>query len=472
MESGRSCLISLKTGNTSIHLDEAALGGLPMKAHRISFAILAALLWVLCPGDRAQAQLNTVFNEVFQTILLDQLKLSPGEHKNHYVAAADQAESQLVPALNGLIVSNISSFPLSSTTPGVNFDFSGGQLITVQEGAGPVFADRATTTGKGRLNFGLNATYLDMSRVRGVATDQMRFSFTHEDVNGDGVLGGADAEGSTEADVIDVNMGMNLTAQIFALYGAWGITKNLDIGVAIPFIHIHMSGTANATINSFTYANTGRASHFFGGTADNPILESQVPYDENASGIGDVVLRVKYCFLRGAVDLGVLADVRFPTGKEEDFLGSGATDAILALLMSKKIGDLTPHLNLGYEVRKADFQSDRFIIRAGFDHRLLQGVTFAADFLGTFDLNESEAIKLYPGSVTVVEAGNNGGQVTRSVRLSNIPDRSNDNLYNLSMGVKYSPWQGFLALVNMLVPLNQAGLRASIAPTVGVSLDF
>jgi hypothetical protein len=268
-------------------------------------------------------------------------------------------------------------------------------------------------------------------------------------------------------------MGLNLTAEIFAFYGAWGITKNLDLGIAVPLIHTHMSGDAIATINSFTYANTGRASHFFGGTADNPILVTDVPYDESATGIGDIVLRLKYCFLRGGgLDVGALADVRIPTGREEDFLGSGKTDAVLALLVSKKIADFTPHLNLGYELRKADFQSDRVVLRAGFDHRMLPGLTFAADFLGTFDVNPSEAIKLYPGSVTIVEAGNNGGQVTRTVLLSNIPESENDNLYNLSVGMKYSPWQGFIVLANMLVPLNQAGLRASVAPTSGMSMDF
>jgi hypothetical protein len=444
-----------------------------MQAHRFSVAFFAALLCVISLGGIARAQLNTVFNSVFHTILVDRMILSPGEHKNHFLPAATQAESLLTPALNGLIVSNISSFPLSSTTPGVTFDFSGGQLVAVQEGAGPVFADRATTIGRGRINIGFNFTYLDLSRVRGVATDQMRFTFTHEDVNNDGILGGPTAEAAPEADVVDVTMGMNLTAEIFALYGAWGITKNLDVGIAVPFIHIHMSGTAHATINSFTYANSGQADHIFGGTADNPILETQVPYDESATGIGDIVLRLKYSFLRGgSMDLGALADVRIPTGRVEDFLGSGKADALFALLVSKKIGDFTPHFNLGYEVRMADFQSDRVVIRGGFDHRILQGLTFAADFLGTVDVNPSEAIKLYPGSASIVESGNNGGQVIRTISLSNIPDSDNDNLYNLSLGMKYSPWQGALVLANILVPLNQAGLRASIAPTVGISVDF
>jgi hypothetical protein len=444
-----------------------------MKMHLLHAAALATLLLVVLSVEKAQAQLNTVFSSVFHTILTDRLILSPGTHANHFVDAAARAESLLVPALNGLIVGNISSFPLSSTTPGVSFDFSGGQLVSVQEAAGPIFADRATTIGKGRINFGFNATFLDMSRVRGVETEKMRFTFTHEDLDGDGTLGGPDAQTATEADVIDVTMGMNLTAKIFAFYGAWGITKNLDVGVAIPLISVHMHGTAEAVINSFTYANVGSASHFFGGTATSPALVTTVPYDESATGIGDVVVRLKYSFLRGdAVDLGALANVSIPTGREEDFLGSGETNAIFALLASKKIGDFTPHLNLGYELRAAEFQSDRMIVRAGFDQRVLQGLTFAADFLGTFDLNESEAVKLYPGSITVVEYGQSGGTVRRTVSLSNVPDRDNDNLHNLSVGFKYSPSQAFLVLANILVPLNEAGLRASVAPTVGVSMNF
>jgi hypothetical protein len=448
-------------------------GDFLMKAHRLYVGVLAGILCLLSSGETAQAQLNTQFNTLFQTILRDRMILSPGAHRNHYVDVAAEAERLLVPALNGLIVSNLSSFPLSSTTPGISFDFAGGELVSVQEGAGPVFADRATTVGKGQINIGFNATYLDLGRFRGLTTEEMRFTFSHKDVNNDGILGGPDAEGSTENDVIDVTMGMNLRAAIFALYGTWGITTNLDIGVAVPFIYIDMNGTATAAVNSFTYANTGRASHFFAGTADNPVLVTEVPYGKSTTGIGDLVVRLKYCFLKGGtLDLGALADVRIPTGKQADFLGSGKTDALLALLVSKKVGDFSPHLNIGYELRTADFQSDRLVIKGGFDQRILAGLTFAADFLGLVDVNRDEAIKLFPGSVSILETGNNGGQVLRGVRLSNIPDADNDNLYNLSVGVKYSPWQGFLVLANMLVPLNQAGLRAPVAPTVGMSMNF
>ena len=187
-----------------------------MKAIRRTGCIAAALL-VLFAAGTARAQLSRQFSGIFETILKDRLLLSSGTHSSHFFQAAAQADSLLSPALNSLIVSNISSFPLSSTTPGISFSFAGGELVSVTEGLGPIFADRATTTGKGRINIGFNATYLDLTRFRGLATDEMRFTFAHQDLNGDNALGGNDPLGSTEGDLIDVTMGTSIQAYIFAL---------------------------------------------------------------------------------------------------------------------------------------------------------------------------------------------------------------------------------------------------------------
>jgi len=443
-----------------------------MRTHWSTFPAAAALLCSFCLTSSADAQLSQQFTQIFETILKDRLILSPGPHKGHYIDAAAEAESLLTPALNSLIVSNISSFPLSSTTPGVTFDFSGGELVSVTEGLGPIFSDRATTTGKGRFNVGFNATYLNLTSFRGLATDQMRFTFTHKDLNGDNILGGLDST-ATEGDLIDVTMGTRIRATIFAFYATYGITSDLDIGIAVPLINVNISGTATAVINSYTYANQGVAAHIFGGTSTNPILVTSVPYDQSATGIGDIALRLKYCIHKGSgIDLGALVDARIPTGKKEDFMGSGKADIAISGLLSKRIGDFVPHLNLGYELRSADFQSDRVLLKGGFDQKLAQGVTFAFDFLGTIDVEKSKAIQLFPGTATIVDVAGPTSKSVRVVSLSNIPDRSNDNLYNVSAGIRYSPSAQVLILANILVPLNDGGLRAPVAPTFGVSVNL
>ncbi|HEX9006790.1 MAG TPA: transporter [Bacteroidota bacterium] len=443
-----------------------------MKGHwsRIVAGATVLLFFGLTGG--AHAQLSQQFTQIFNTILKDRMILNPGAHKNHYVDAAARAESLLTPSLNSLIVSNISSFPLTSTTPGVSFSFSGGELVSSTESLGPIFADRATTIGRGRFSFGMNATYLDLTSFRGLATDQMQFAFTHRDVNGDGIIGGNADSAVTEGDVINVTLGSHIKATIFAFYATYGITSNLDLGVAVPLIHVSISGTAHAVISSFTYANQGIAYHFFGGDSASPVLTTDVPYDQSATGLGDIAVRLKYCLSRGGADLGLLVDARLPTGKKDDFMGTGKAAVTVAGLLSKRIGDFAPHLNLGYEIRSAELQSSRVVVKAGFDQKLLTGMTFAADFLGTFDTQANKAIKLFPGTATIVDYSGALNKAIRTIPLSNIPDRNDDNLYNLSAGFRFAPSPSILFLANVLVPLNTGGLRAPVAPTVGFSMNL
>ena len=84
-----------------------------------SVFIMSALLAAFAPVSPATAQMNTIFDEVFNGILIDQLSLSPGDHVNHYIPAAEEASANLTPALNSMIVSNIGSLPLSSTIAGI-----------------------------------------------------------------------------------------------------------------------------------------------------------------------------------------------------------------------------------------------------------------------------------------------------------------------------------------------------------------
>ncbi len=422
-----------------------------------------------------KAQLNTTFKEeIFDHFLIDEIQLSPGNHGNHFRRAAGLADSVLAPALNSLIGGNVSSFPLSSTSVGVSFDFSTGQPVSIVESLGPIFAETGRTLGKGKINAGVNYTYLNLSDFRGIKTEDMRFTFTHVDLSKDGTLG----ENVNESDIMDVTLGLDVNASIFAFFATMGITKNLDIGVAIPTINVSMEGDARAVINSFTLAAIDTANHHFGEDPLNPKLESTRNYKESASGIGDLTVRLKYSFAQGkGVNLAALLDVRLPTGDPDDFLGAGETNVRLMGILSKKFGDFTPHLNMGYDYRRADTDSDEFEFAAGFDQKLLSGLTFAIDILGEVDLNKDEAISLFPGSVTIVDrikndAGEEIGQNERHVDLSNIPERDNDNIFNAAFGLRYAPSERIILLGNILVPLNDGGLRSNVAGTVGLAISI
>jgi hypothetical protein len=336
----------------------------------------------------------------------------------------------------------------------------------------------AETLGRFKLNIGFNYSYLNLAKFRGLPTEEMRFTFAHEDVAPDtlGVPG-------YENDYIDLYPGLDINANLFAFYATFGLTKNLDFGVAVPVINISLSGNASASITSFSYGRSSGpeqfqgAAHRFGGTLLNPILNASTSYNESTTGIGDVALRLKYNFLRSAtVDMAALADVRLPTGNEDDFLGRGKATTKIQWIMSRKMADFTPHLNLGYDYKGSDVESDEFQFVAGFDQKIgNSGLTFAAEAIGAFNLDENKTIVLLPGSVTLLDEFSNSlgsGQAERVVDLSNIPDRSNDNTLDVAMGFRYAPTERVLLLGNIIVPVNDGGLRSSVAPTFGLALNL
>jgi hypothetical protein len=437
---------------------------------RVKILHVLPLLFAL--AGNAVAQLDTVFGGIWKDILDAGFGQAgnPGEHGNHFRPAAGEADTLLTPALNALISSNISSFPLSSTSAGLTFDFSSGTAEVITESSGPILAETARTLGRGKLNLGFNYSYLSMARFRGLDIEDIRFTFPHQPVS-DGEFG----ESPNENDTVDLTLNGDLNASIFAMYATFGLTNSIDIGVAIPFINISMRGIAEARVNSYTFASLDSANHYFGGDPRNPVLVKESPYDETASGIGDIAVRLKANFAKNqSVDVTGLLDIRLPTGSEEDFLGTGDANIRAMAIFSKKMSGFTPHLNLGFERRGATLDSDELEFAAGFEHQLVRGLTFAADLLGEVDVSGDEKIALYPDSQnqTVIANTPLGGQIIREIDRSNIPDADNDNAYNMAFGFKYSSSQSLLLIGNLLIPLNDAGLRSGIVPTVGLAFNF
>jgi hypothetical protein len=429
------------------------------------------LLVALMATPTAHAQLNQVFQNIFNRILITDFQTSgTGVHQDHYKPRAFEANQNLTPALNSLIARNVSSFPLPATAAGVAFDFTTGQVLNIAESLGPIFAETAQTLGAGKLNLGVNYTYLSLNKLRGLSTRDIRFTFIHQDVGPPGL-----GDSENESDIVDVFLDLDVNASLFAVFGTYGVSKNLDIGVAIPFVNLSLSGNALAVINSFTFANLGEANHRFNNDRLRPDLDDLVPYDASASGLGDVGLRAKYSFRRGAkLDMAALLDVRLPTGKKEDFLGTGQTNLKVNWVMSKKTGDFSPHLNLGYERRGADRDSDQLELAAGFAQKILKGVNFAFELFGEFDLNDKEVPSFFPQETETIFEQNKMTQARyeRRIDLSNIDERSNDNILNASIGFRAAPSDRFLVLGNILVPLNDGGLRSSVAPTLGMTISF
>src|SRR6185503_2932552 len=111
---------------------------------------------------------------------------------------------------------------------------------------------------------------------------------------------------------------MRLTSDTFMVFATYGVTDALDLGVAVPFQHVSVDLTYHATILDFATHAVAPTVHVF----SNGLKTQDFTSSGSASGIGDMLIRVKYTFLkRPSADLAVGADLHLPTGDEANMLG-------------------------------------------------------------------------------------------------------------------------------------------------------
>jgi hypothetical protein len=382
------------------------------------------------------------------------LTVNAAVHGDHYIPSVVQGENNLLAFLTGAIGQSVANLPFTAATSGVTFSFEGGAPVATSISPGPIFAERAQTLGRGRLLVAATLNGISFDNVRGVPLDNLAFSFAHQNV-GDAALGNP----TFENDVIEVVTDLSLSLLVASFVASYGVTDRLDIGVALPLVRASMSGSSNATVDQFTDPSP----HAFGTNADpTPVASSSV--DGSATGPGDIAVRVKVTAFQGANNgVAIVGDARFPTGDEEDFLGSGATIVRVLGVVSGSYGSFTPHVNAGYLHTSAGDQNNRLLGTIGFDHLLSPSVTIAGELIGSFETADSRLQLPAPVVFTA--------PAPRTLELTSIPDRK-DNFLDASFGVKYSAGNDFRLLANVVFPLAEAGVRPTALWTVGLERTF
>jgi hypothetical protein len=388
-------------------------------------------------------------------------------HGNHFVPAAVASNGTVISFLTNSIGSNVANVPVSATSGGSTFSFEGGVPVRTSTSAGPVFGERAQTLGRGRVLAGLSRTGVAFKTIRGVDLDRLRFTFTHanSDFEGCDSIAGGDCSllgvPVLENETIDLDLSLDVRLTVTTFLLTYGLTDRIDVGVALPVVATRLEGTSQAQINPF---GPPPAVHFFGGTPDNPVLTASRFVRGSSTGLGDVDGRVKVNLRRGdPVAVGVLADVRFPTGSEDDLLGSGAFAARGLAIVSAHFGDFSPHANVGYLYRGGAFETDAVLGTLGFDHLLAPWATLAVDFISQLQVGDSP---LQVPDLVVIQS-----PYVRTITPSIIPDRR-DDIVDGSLGLKLTTTTGLTVVGNGEWPLNRGGLRPNVIWTLGLEYNF
>ena len=361
------------------------------------------------------------------------------------VETSFQASSlQGLDQLNNQLTSAIGLPSFNSSVTGFTFDMDRGIPIRTTESLGPLLTERATTLGAHKLNVAVTYTRVNFTTLQGKDLNNLDLIFRRNDVNE-----GCDPSNSlllARCDIIRARLKVDLNQDIVAFIATYGFTSAWDVGLVVPFTHVRLRAKASAAIYD-QFGNPDGTK--IGAIEIHRFGQNSTPSDASGggeeTGLGDIILRTKYNFLRNlggsTPDLAFLFEVKLPTGDEKRLLGTGETNLAGLLIASKTYGRwFTPHVNVGYEINTGDLEQNTIRYAIGFDARLLSELSFGADVIG---------------------------------RLK--PDRSGigDHINDLSLGVKWNPLNSLIFRANVQIPLDKnSGLRADFIPTVGAEYLF
>lgn len=374
------------------------------------------------------------------------------DRQRDFVHSAAVGNLPLITFLGTSIGTSVADVPLSNASSGVIFTFEGGVPTRQDISTGPIYAERAQTVGANRFLAGANLTAMGFSSLRGVSLDEISFTFTPLNV-GDEALG----DPGFENDMIQVDLDLDVNLMVGQLFAVYGVSDRIDVGISIPLVRTSLSGTSTGTV-----VQSGSVSPYYFGTGSAPSSTATASIDESAMGIGDIAARVKVNLSRmetGA--FGILADVRFPTGSQEDLLGSGSLALRGLGIVSARWGSFSPHLNAGYLFWAEDWLNDALVATVGFDQLVTPWATLAFDLLSQWKVGDALQV---PPPVQYTEPS------ARTVTPTNIPDASDSRL-DASLGIRFNHGSGVRGIVNALIPINDGGLRPGVAWTVGVEYN-
>jgi hypothetical protein len=369
------------------------------------------------------------------------------------------------------------------------FDPSLGIFSRTTESFGPVFANRAETTGRRKLTLNASFSYYTFNEVDGVNLK-----------NGDMTSLFADFAFLSSGEPVVlfdfVSVREEVKTELVTLGLLYGVTDRIDVGITIPILNVKVK--ERPTEDGFVvcdvlvtvcgpFVATGQA--FKSASAEN-------------TGLGDIVLRGKWNFLQvpqvlgGRMGMAFALDVKLPTGDEGDRqaftdpdrfaqdvnilladitgqqftlgdppLGTGIVrvrpQIIWSGSWSSPWGTFAPHANVGAELGTTTGITNDLVYEVGLDYTFLQRATLSVDLLGrhAFDVKRD---RVQPSYVR--------GDPPLVLPLN--PETANPDNFTLSLGLKVNPWRTLLVFVNVLVTLDNTGLRDDITPTFGVEWTF
>src|SRR6185436_14313069 len=335
----------------------------------------------------------------------------------------EQAALATRDTISKLLVLELATLP-SSSGGGFTYrlDPALGTVIRASDSFGPLFTERSLLAGRGRASFGMSFSSVTYDNIDGRSLRDGTLVSTASIFRGD----------TTPFDVETITL--KFRTDTVTLNGTVGITDQLDISAGIPFIRLNLEGER---IDNYRGQQLLQAS----GSA-------------STAGLGDIVVRARYNMYRsGASGMAVGAEVRLPTGNEEDLLGTGSTSITPRFIGSYEQDRVGIHGEVGYTLRGV---SEALTYAGAVTAVAAPRLTLVGELLG----RRLNAV----GRLVETTLPHPRLAGVDTVRLTS-SDETADRLLVVA-GFKWNIASTWLLTANVLRPLTDVGLNARWVPSV------
>jgi hypothetical protein len=340
---------------------------------------------------------------------------------------AAEATRDTVAKLFGVELTNL---PTASSSGGFVYRLnpSLGVVSRSSEGFGPFFTERVLRNGEGQFSAGFSYQVARFTSLQGA--DLTAGSFP---------TNAARMVGATQPFAVDT-LALDLDTQTATVFTSYGVTDRLAVGGSLPFVRIRMRGTRMRIQD--------------GGTS----LQSR--QSGTAAGLGDLALNARYLVVGdGLRGVSVGGDLRLPTGRTGDLLGSGKAAFRGVALGSYEEGRLGVNVNAGVGVGGASREVSWSMATT---FAASSRVTLVGEMIGRrlFELSYVQDVyqphPLMPGVETMRWLTADRGFTTTLV----------------ATGAKWNIGGSWLINTNLLIRLTDGGLRSRVTPAVSLDYDF
>jgi hypothetical protein len=339
-----------------------------------------------------------------------------------------EAANETFATVAGLFGVELATLPVSASSGGfvyrLNRDL--GLVERASDGFGPFFTERVLRNSRGQVSVGITYQFARFSSLQGADLREGTFPTNAARVAGSGE--------PFSVDTLDLEMESRTTTP-FATYG---VTDRLAVGLTLPISTVRFSGQRERSFNGQTTLQSSQSG--------------------SSTGLGDMTVNARYMVLgTGVRGASVGADVRFPTGREEDLLGAGKTTGRFLGIGTWEEGHLAVNVNGGFGL-------------GGLSREVFWGaattlapnprVTIVGEIMGRWLAELSRVSDVYQPHPLLP-----GVETMRWLSL----DPGIHTTF-LVTGAKWNVGGSWLLNTNLLIRLTDAGLRARVTPAI--SLDY